>query len=175
MTTIKVNLGNIGKAIKQVEEYAAWLDKRLDVLIERLGEVGVSVATPLFKNARYDGRNDVVVGLEKDEDKLVLYAEGKAVAFIEFGTGVTFHEHHEWAEKVGAAPGVFGKGMGKRWLWTYFGSAEQGGTHGIAERRFKDGRVLWVTQGNPPARAMYEASKQMREQVNKIAKEVFTR
>nr|DAM07872.1 MAG TPA: hypothetical protein [Caudoviricetes sp.] len=30
-----------------------------------------------------------------------------------------------------------------------------------------------MTHGNPPARAMYEASKAMREEIKKIAKEVF--
>ena len=56
-----------------------------------------------------------------------------------------------------------------------FGSvspSEEPGTNGL-ERTRGDTTVV-LTHGNPPARAMYEASKAMREQIMVIAREVFS-
>ena len=170
---IKVTLGTIEKAIKQIEQYEKSLERKFKTLIEKLAQIGVATADMRFKSAQYDGLNDVVVGTEWQDDKLILYAKGKSVNFIEFGSGVHYSESHPLAEKLGAIRGEFGQGKGKNDSWAYYGDESSGGTSGRAVRVTKDGRVVYRTRGNPPARAMYEASKEIREQIVTIAKEVF--
>lgn len=138
---------------------------RTKLLMERLAEAGYPVAELGFRTAEYDGTNDVTVqeAYWQDEHTLVLAAHGQAVAFIEFGTGV-FNPPHpnppSWAQR-----GEYGKGHGKRKAWGYYGDP---GTNG----KVRASGVV-ITHGNPPARAMYDATQEMRRQVRQIALEVW--
>lgn len=168
---IKVNLGNVEKAIRELETYKRNLETKIKILCEKLAEIGVEVAFARFKTAQYDGVNDVVVENPYWEgDKLILAAKGNAVTFIEFGTGIRYADIHPKAAEMGAIRGGYGKGKGNRNTWAYYGES---GTHGRIIRELGDGTPVVLTHGNPPARAMYEASKAMRANIAKIAKEIF--
>ena len=126
----------------------------------RLGEIGVREASVRFTTAIYDGVNDSSVSLETISDGYCIKAEGKAVAFIEFGAGV-YHNPGEPYPKprptgiVGI--GEYGKGRGKRQAWGFK----------------DDSGNLVITHGNPAAMPMWYASEEMRNNILKIAKEVF--
>lgn len=171
MKVIKIKLGDVGKAIQELEAYKKWLSEKAKELIERLAKIGVEVAAARFKNAQYDGDNDVVVESPRwvDDNKMVLVARGNAVTFIEFGTGVRYTEVHPLAADKGAIRGGYGKGKGNKRSWSYYGNP---GTNGRVVRESSLGTVV-RTEGNPPAMAMYEATKEMREKIAQIAKEVF--
>lgn len=96
---IKISLGNISEAIKQVEAYKQSLADKQREFLQRLAEIGVSEASARFSTAQYDGTNDVKVDAPEwiDENKIAVRAVGNAVTFIEFGTGVfynTFADTH---------------------------------------------------------------------------------
>lgn len=169
---LKIKLNDIEGAIAKLEEYEKSIRNKTKVLMERLANVGYDVANVRFSQAQYDGTNDVVVKSPEwvDDNKIVLVAHGNTVTFIEFGTGVRYTEIHPLALEKGAIRGGFGKGHGKKDSWAYYGNP---GTNGKIVRESKNGIVV-RTNGNPPARAMYEASKNMREEILKIAKEVFS-
>lgn len=168
---IKVKLGNLDEAVNALEDYQKSLNVKAKVLIEKLAEVGFDVADIRFKQAQYDGVNDVVVQSPQwvEDNKIVLLAKGNAVTFIEFGAGVRYTEVHPLALEKGAIRGAYGKGKGKNKSWTYYGEP---GTNGKIVRVSDKGMII-RTEGNPPARAMYEAVKTMREKILEIAKEVF--
>jgi hypothetical protein len=118
--------------------------------------MGATVASIRFARAIYTGSNDVSVRVDNTGSVAVIYAEGEAVAFIEFGAGATYGYGHPQAGEFGAGPGTYPDGKGhwnnpKGW---WFGSGQH-------------------TYGNPPAMAMYAAVQEITENVTKIAKEVF--
>lgn len=168
---IKVRLGKASEAIKELESFKKNLNVKIKIFCERLAEIGVETASVRFKTAQYDGTNDVIVQSPRWEgNKLVVSAKGNSVTFIEFGTGIRYTEIHPKAAEMGAVRGAYGKGKGNRDTWGYYGET---GTNGKLIRELGDGTPVVLTHGNPPARAMYEASKEMRANIAKIAKEVF--
>lgn len=170
---IKISVSGVDEIIERLEKLKKSLETKQHELLERLSEIGIDVASVKFKSAQYDGINDVSVDKTPewyDEKTLAIVARGQAVAFIEFGTGVHYVETHPAAQKVGAVRGSFGKGNGSKDSWSYYGNP---GTNGHVVRTLEDGQTVVRTHGNPPARAMYDAGKAMREKIVEIAREVY--
>jgi hypothetical protein len=117
---------------------------------------GATVASIQFARAIYTGSNDINVRVDDTGSVAVIYAEGEAVAFIEFGAGITYGYGHPQAGEFGMGPGTYPDGKGhwdnpKGW---WFGSSQH-------------------TYGNPPAMAMYNAVQEIAQNVTEIAREVF--
>lgn len=169
---MRIEVIGIEKTKRKVEAYRKSLREKTHAFLGRLAQVGIDVADVTFKTAQYDGNNDVVVASEPEwinENTLVITASGSAVKFIEFGTGVHYAETHPQAAEMGMTRGEYGQGKGSQDSWGYYGNP---GTNGVAIRDTDKGELV-LTHGNPPARAMYDAGKEMREQIKTIAKEVF--
>lgn len=169
-TTVTVDLSkqSIKNLRDMIERYRDSLDRRCSQLLERLAEVGVQSASEGFSGAQYDGVNDVSVEFDRiSDDEVRVVANGEAVAFIEFGAGITMGGGHPKAGALGFGPGTYpGKG---HWNnpkgWTYHGSR---GSNGIWVRN-----DVYRTRGNPPAMAMEHATEEMIQQIISIAEEVF--
>jgi hypothetical protein len=139
--------------------------------ISRLGDIGIETAGIKFQTAHYDGVNDVVVEPKwVNENTLAVLATGQSVTFIEFGTGITYADDHPLAQQMGMIRGEYGQGKGKQDTWVYYGEP---GTMGEWLRTTSGGEYAIRTHGNPANRCMYDASKDMRNNIIKIAKEVF--
>lgn len=173
---IKVSLGKISQAVKQVEDYKKALADKEREFLRRLAEIGVEEATARFTTAQYDGTNDVQVDapIWLDDNKIAVRASGNAVTFIEFGTGYFYNsegDDHPAASKYGFTIGGYGQGRGKGDFWYYKGEP---GTNGETPKKpsmAAKGSVF--THGNPQNRCMWEASKKIREEILNIAREVF--
>ena len=164
----KLGADEIGRAIQELEAYKASLKAKKDLILSKLGYIGVKEASVRFTTAMYDGVNDSNVTLTPIPNGYAIVAKGQAVAFIEFGTGV-YHNGGEPYPKPrpsGISPiGGYGQGKGKRRAWFYKGSPGSSGelqTNGVVK-----------TRGNPAAMPMWYASEDMRKAVLKIAREVF--
>lgn len=163
--TIRINgisENNINGAVRELREYATWVRQKEAELITKLAERGRDVANIKFTGARYDGNNDVTVRVEPTADGAAIYAEGTAVAFIEFGSGSAMGYGHPWpiAGDRPMGPGTWSRDpdVGKgHWDdpngWYY--------AHGKK------------THGNPPAMAMYDAAQAIVAELTTIAREVF--
>lgn len=166
--TVDLSVADIKALRNRIERYAQSLDDRCARLLDRLGAIGGNAAYKGFAGAQYDGVNDVRVSFERvADDTIRVVANGNAVAFIEFGAGVTMGGGHPNAGTLGFGPGTYpGKG---RWDnpkgWTYHGSP---GSNGVWVRD-----DVYRTMGNPPAMAMANATEEMVRQVVSIAMEVF--
>lgn len=170
MKKITCTLDTLDDAITEIEWYMRDLEIKMKKLMERLAEIGIETATLGFGNAVYAGTNDVVVEPFKwVGDKLIISARGNAVAFIEFGTGVHYSTPHPKASELGMVRGSYGYKLGRLDSWRYKGDPGNEGQV-IQEGKHK-GEVL--THGNPANRAMYDAGKDMRENILEVAKEVF--
>ena len=159
---------SIDKAIKELAQYKQDFLAKEQKLLEGLANIGVREASIRFTTAIYDGVNDVSVVLDKTSNGYSIVANGEAVAFIEFGSGVYHNPGEPYPEPrpegiVGI--GEYGKGKGKRRAWYYKGEP---GTNG---EQLKNGVVK--TRGNPAAMPMWYASEEMRNSILQIAREVF--
>ena len=172
---IKVRLSDAGlrDAERQIQEYKATLNRKAQEFAKALAQKGIDVATVRFANAQYAGDNDVTV--ERDPvqtpNGFSIVAHGKAVAFIEFGTGVMHSAYGgELPDGVGEH-GTYGKENGKHKRWYYYGESGNAGTP-VKE---VDGKgQLNYTSGNDAAMAMWGAVEEMASQVEATWREVWS-
>lgn len=173
MKTVKVPLSQRGidTLLREIESYTVWLKERSQVLLDRLSQAGVEVASARFAKAAYDGTNDASVSLETRGDGVrAVVAVGASVLFIEFGTGVTYPDNHPQAAELGMKRGEYGKGHGKQSSWGYYGDP---GTNGVVKTK-KDGSTVVITHGNPANMPMYETVKELEAILPDLVKEVFS-
>ena len=160
---MRIRVTGIDKTIAHIDRVENNLEAKLRRFSERLGDLGIRIAALGFSSAEYDGFNDVIVSPTPewiDEHTLAIYATGNAVTFIEFGAGV-YQPSYPKPDIIRAYSfyrGEYGQGKGKRRGWAFY--------HPITGE-------LTFTRGTPPARAMFDASEQMRQNIIQIAKEVF--
>ena len=169
---IKVRLSDAGlrDAERQIQEYKATLNRKARALAFRLSWLGLEVAKIRFENAEYAGSNDVKCHINQKDKTCTIVAEGKAVAFIEFGTGI----HHngyggELPPGVGAH-GSYGQGKGAGRRWYYYGDPGNAGTY--VDTVPGKGQLNY-TSGNEPAMAMWGAVEEMASQVEATWREVW--
>ena len=173
MKTVKVPLSQRGidTLLREIESYTVWLKERSKVLLDRLAQAGVEVASARFAKAVYDGTNDASVSLETRGDGVrAVVAVGASVLFIEFGTGVTYPDNHPQAAELGMKRGEYGQGHGKQSSWGYYGDP---GTNGVVKMK-KDGSTVVITHGNPANMPMYETVKELEAMLPDLVKEVFS-
>lgn len=147
---------SIDNALTQVRAYKADLERKKNLIVSGLAEIGIQVANVGFALADYDGVNDVSVTVNQTGTGVNIIASGGAVCFIEFGSGVRYGYGYPAEDKPAGIAGIgeYGKGQGAN---------EKGWWYGYKQH----------TYGNPPAMAMLTARDTMIEQITQIAREVF--
>ena len=150
---------SIDRAVNDIREYSRWVQRKTAELARRLADMGAVNVSLGFSRAVYTGNNDVSVTVEQlGENRYSIVANGEAVAFIEFGAGVTYGYGHPQPSLEGAAmgPGTYPSDKGhwndpKGWYIP-------GGEH---------------TYGNPPNMPMYSTASELKRDLVRIAREVF--
>ena len=161
--TIRINglsEATIEAAVQELRRYAEWVERKEAELRSRLAARGLAVASVQFAMADYDGDNDVSVRVDDTGSVAVIYAEGKAVAFIEFGSGASMGYGHPTAAQFGFGPGTWSTGEAGKGHW----DDPSGWYYEHGEK----------SHGNPPAMAMWSAVQTMTEELTTIAREVFS-
>lgn len=170
---IKVRLSDAGlrDAERQIQIYKSTLNQKAQEFAKALADKGLDVAKVRFANAQYAGNNDVSCRVEQNGNTCAIIADGKAVAFIEFGTGVMHSAYGgELPDGVGEH-GTYGKENGKHKRWYYYGESGNAGTP-VKE---VDGKgQLNYTSGNDAAMAMWGAVEEMASQVEATWREVWS-
>ena len=151
---------DIRRAIKDLKRFKKEFLEKEKRLLEGLAEIGIKEASVRFTTAMYDGTNDVSVRLDTIDNGYAIVAEGRAVAFIEFGAGVYHNTSEPYPNPrptgiVGI--GEYGAGKGKRKAWGYL----------------DENNEVVITRGNPAAMPMWYASEEIKNSVLKVVKEVF--
>lgn len=169
---IKVRLSDAGlrDAERQIREHKTTLNQKAQEFAKALADKGLDVAKVRFANAQYAGSNDVSCRVEQNGNTCTIVAEGKAVAHIEFGTGVSHSAYGgELPDGVGEH-GTYGKGNGQHKRWYYYGESGNAGT----PVKQVDGKgQLNYTSGNDAAMAMWGAVEEMASQVEATWREVW--
>lgn len=169
---IKVRLSDAGlrDAEHQIREYETTLNKKAQEFAKSLADKGLDVAKVRFANAEYAGSNDVSCRVEQNGNICTIIAEGKAVAFIEFGTGAHHNGYGGQLPPGVGAHGSYGKGHGAQRRWYYYGEAGNAGT--LVKQVDGKGQLNY-TDGNEPAMAMWGAVEEMASQVEATWREVW--
>ena len=161
----------IDELIAAVEEYEQWLNRKCKELAERLASMGALNVEYNFTGVMYSGSTDHEVTVEEaGENRFVVKLEGESVLFIEFGAGARYGYGHPEVGNYG--PGTYpGKGHWDDpngwWYKTDDASA--------ATRVTKKTGQAWVhTYGNPPNAPVYNAVKELEEDIAKAVREVFS-
>ncbi len=158
MITVKVK--GLTETLRRIEEYRNGVQRKANELARRLADMGATNVSLMFARAIYDGPNIYNVSVEDTPSggyKIVV--NGDAVAVVEFGAGVTYGYGHPQAAEFGVGPGTYPDGKGhwndpKGW-WL---PKDKGGGH---------------TYGNPPNMPMYNTAADLRNEIERVAREVF--
>lgn len=163
----------INEAINELKRYTHWLQHCTNRFITELANRGLEVSQAGFERAVYDGTNDVSVSVQNNgKYSKAVVAIGGAVLFIEFGSGIVYADNHPEAAENGMIRGGYGYHLGQHQTWRY--PAYKGtGTNGelITEGKHK-GQIR--THGNPANMAMYNAVKDLEQNIHEIAERCFT-
>lgn len=168
---IRLNTRDISHEIEVLKEIKSIIKGKEKDLRET-----VAVLIQLKAQAGFDGAdyNDIVdegfegaqiiVHLNLEEGKSVIYTNQLEAIFIEFGAGVSYNgppgtSPHPSASKNAFYIGSYGYGYGKYEVWSFRGS---------------NGEYV-LTYGTPASMPMYKALESVRRDLPKIAKSVFLR
>lgn len=170
---IKVRLSDAGlrDAERQIQEYKATLNRKARALAFRLSWLGLEVAKIRFENAEYAGSNDVKCHINQKDKTCTIVAEGKSVAFIEFGTGIHHNGYGGYLPPGVGAHGSYGQGKGVGRRWYYYGDPGNAGTY--VDTVPGKGQLNY-TDGNEPAMAMWGAVEEIASQVEATWREVWS-
>ena len=158
----------IGKAIKELEQYKQELIRKTALLREKVADRIAELAQSGFNGAVVDDvlkggvkTAQVTVSLSNTDDVSLVIANGEDAVWVEFGAGV-YHNGsagsspHPNGSELGFTIGGYGKGMGKKEVWGYY-----------------EGDELRLTHGTPAIMPMYNAVKTVCDEITSIAREVF--
>ena len=154
---------SIDLAIRKLEEYKKGLNRKAEMLCERLAEKGAWYAEWNFSAIEWTYSGDVsyeITAKRLDENHYVVEAAGEGVLFLEFGAGATLGYGHPLADQMGMGPGTYPNAKGHwndRNGWWY---------------REEDGTKVH-TYGNAPGMPMYNAAKDLRREIELAAREIF--
>ena len=151
---------SVNRAVQGIRDYSQWVQRKTAELARRLAEMGAVNVSLGFSRAVYTGNGDVSMTVEQHgENSYSIIANGEAVAFIEFGAGVTYGYGHP-------NPTLNGQAMGP-------------GTYPSDKGHWKDPKGWWIpggehTYGNPPSMTMYTTAEGLKRDLVRIAREVFS-
>ena len=155
------NPASVDAAVKEIRDYSKWVQKKTKELSKRLAAIGVTLAAIEYSRVPYHGLKDVNLSIEigAKPNQYDIVAAGETVLILEFGAGVTYGYGHP-------QPSVEGTPMGP-------------GTYPSEKGHWDDPKGWYIpggehTYGNPPSMAMYLTAKELRNQLEDIAREVFS-
>ena len=173
MRTITIDIFNpasIDAAVKEIRDYADWVKRKTDELRERVAYFIAKDASAVFNTAVADdligegaviGSVDVVV--EDNGNMTLVIANGEDAVFMEFGAGVYYNggvgsSPNPLGAALGYTIGSYGKGNGAKAVWGFKG----------------DDGALHLTHGVPASMPLYRALQSVVNDIEQIAREVFS-
>ena len=173
MRTITIDIFNpasIDAAVKEIRDYADWVKRKTDELRERVAYFIAKDASAVFNTAVADdliGEGAVIgsvnVVVEDNGNMTLVIANGEDAVFMEFGAGVYYNggvgsSPNPLGAALGYTIGSYGKGNGAKAVWGFKG--EDGALH--------------LTHGVPASMPIYRALQSVVNDIEQIAREVFS-
>lgn len=161
---------SIDAAVHELQEYKKRLERKADELRNRVAELirekaqtdfYYAIADDLINEEAVIGSVDVVV--DDRGDYTLVIANGEDAVFMEFGAGV----YHNGS--VGSSPNPLGAGLG----YTIGSYGLGNGAKNVWGFRGADGEIH-LTHGTPASMPMYKALTSVAQDIENIAREVFS-
>lgn len=154
---VELSPQSVKDAVKILEAYKKWVDKKMDELMVRLAAVGLETARVRFEMGATEGNKAPETWVEPIENGFKIIARGKDVFFIEFGAGDAAGNHPDASKApVDTSPGSYSTKNTMEYV-------KYGSWH-------HDGKKYTELQPQMP---MYHAARDIERNITKIAKEVF--
>lgn len=154
---VELSPQSVKDAVKILETYKKWVDKKMDELMVRLAAVGLETARVRFEMGATEGNKAPETWVEPIENGFKIIARGKDVFFIEFGAGDAAGNHPDAAKApVDTSPGSYSAKNTMEYV-------KYGSWH-------HDGKKYTELPAYMP---MYHAARDIERNITKIAKEVF--
>lgn len=164
------NPASIDAAVKEIRDYADWVKRKTDELRTRVAYFIAKDASAVFNTAVADdligegaviGSVDVVV--EDNGNMTLVIANGEDAVFMEFGAGVYYNggvgsSPNPLGAALGYTIGSYGNGNGAKAVWGFKG----------------DDGALHLTHGVPASMPLYRALQSVVNDIEQIAREVFS-
>ncbi len=168
---INIKIKGLERALKHYQELSK-LDDKMNEFYSKLAEVGINAAQLYLASADTEPNNDLLLTTcmvlpvaEKIPDGCRIIAQGDGIAFIEYGYGPPLlGDQHETATEYGNnfvagswSEGPLGKGhwnLPQGWIAPVGGNFVQ--AYGMGPQRF-----------------MYKATREMQQEIHRVAREVF--
>jgi hypothetical protein len=164
------NPASIDAAVKEIRDYADWVKRKTNELRERVAYFIAKDASAVFNTAVADdliGEGAVIgsvnVVVEDNGNMTLVIANGEDAVFMEFGAGVYYNggvgsSPNPLGAALGYTIGSYGKGNGAKAVWGFKG--EDGALH--------------LTHGVPASMPLYRALQSVVNDIEQIAREVFS-
>lgn len=149
---LELSVGSCRNAIRKLQSHERKIDPKMDEVCKRVAEIGALTANSRLVLA--NGNTDVNITVEKMDNGYKLVMSGSDVYFVEFGTGSDVSAHYQVPVPVfaGSWSMEHSQQYAKHGWWWYGGN---------------------IMTGTPAYMPLYYAGKVMREEIPKIAREVF--
>lgn len=177
---LSVSATGLSKAIELVTNLDKEISLKCDELATRLGQLGVRIATMYYDSAEYAGNSDVKVTLDETGKlgTVKIVATGYAVLFIEFGTGITKEDATDARAELKSGKvvghGEFGNRHGADPDGWYYPATKGLGPHPPDDSQYADKNQTFIhTFGNDATPAMYWTRRDLIQNIENIAREVF--
>lgn len=163
---IELNEKSINEAIAYLKKYESSIDEKVEVLIDRLAEVGINVINAVMMSVAPVDRGEYnATKTEDGKHSVTITLSGDEVLFIEYSAGVTFGT--TTFESLPNNPS-YGDGMG---VGTYPGQTHAEDPEGWwYVDRYGQAQHTYGVRAYAP---MFQADMEMRSKIVDIAKEVF--
>ena len=163
---------SISKAVSELDDYINGIISKQKAFVNKLAEAGFETMKIRWLDTVYDGEHaeEFDVRISADGKGFELTADGNAVCFIEFGTGVFYNGSGSYPEPLPegvAGIGQYGHRLGRLDSWRYRGEPGSGGVPDPEH----EGYV--ITHGNPANMPMYYTVQYIKQNAVRIAREVF--
>lgn len=156
-----LSVSGIKELQKQLQDYQNDLTKKCEEFVRRLAEKGVEIAK--MKITDYDAiyTGELLASINSEQGAVIqngiqwiIYTNCPWAKFVEFGTGIVGeHSPHPNTSIIG-------------WKYDVNEHGEKGWFY------FRDGEWHW-TKGMPSRPFMFETAMELRQEIVKVAKEVF--
>lgn len=167
--TTNLTKDSIADAIQQVRDYRQSLKPIAYKIAKMVADYGVEYAREAYETADYDGDKQIDVKIDERKNGYAVVADGEAVCFIEFGTGVYYNSTntgYPLHRPEGLVDiGEYGLEHGRDESWKYVGNP---GTMG---QPLGNGAIK--THGNVAQYVLATTAELMEERIREFAKEVF--
>ena len=168
--TITARVVGIDETIQRLTDYSAELQRRADEMVKRLAQLGYDVAYQIMAGHIYSGEtiNSLTI-VQNDIAHYTLMASSEALLFFEFGAG-TMGAGHPQAGEFGMGPGTY---PGQKHAFDPNGWWFPTDDPNLVIRTDKNGQGWGHSYGNTPHMPFYNASRRIRDDLEKVAMEVF--